>query len=621
MTPSTDSPENKVLPSKFGISAFHVKLKKTTNYKRLAKGANALFWINRCVDTVFVMDMTMQFFIMYPVTRRFGSFYVSDKKAIVMHYLRSWFGIDFISIIPFELIGVVVSSGDVVKLKALRAVRLLRLLKLIRIVRGFRILHRWEVEMTFSYRKLTLWGLLVTVCLAAHWMSCVLGMINSIQGDACYQTPEDPPDCVVTWFSSFANGILDQGLEVSSFRAYLASLHVTATILVHPYQAAATSEAEQVCFTILVFLGGFIWTRVISRTTAVQTSLDRHGIYYRQTMDDLNMNVNDLMLSADLQKRLRSFFTNTRDTSQRSTWADLTKRMSPCLQNEVAVELHKVWLRRVPFLAGSSRYLIADLARRITTEHYAQRETFGSNFRLYVMNRGLCSRTHGFRARIRLMLPGSVWGMEHLVFYSAHLFEPNSSTTITFCEVLVLTRDAFEQVKVDYPENNVKIRKFFVKMVVIRGIIAFARECVHKEEAEKQKLLRVSCRNSLVTQAPSQDDLFYSEGSDSEEHSASDQHHFHRLRMQREMTRRLEKFSRRRQSMEAGRTSYSTGNFSFNHENGTSIDVHALQMMEDRLAARIDAHFSVLQQNIESFKKDMREDMEASGFVRARHDI
>ena len=41
-------------------------------------------------------------------------------------------------------------------------------------------------------------------------------------------------------------------------------------------------------FTMLLLIGGFMWTQVISRSTAIASSLNAHQLAHQQTMDDLN---------------------------------------------------------------------------------------------------------------------------------------------------------------------------------------------------------------------------------------------------------------------------------------------------------------------------------------------
>ena len=92
--------------------------------------------------------------------------WVDEPKLIVCHYLKGWFVLDIISILPFDLASLKdpnedpdaeSSSSDLSVLKLVRIIRLLRLIKLVRLVRGARILKRWESKLAINYSTLTLW--------------------------------------------------------------------------------------------------------------------------------------------------------------------------------------------------------------------------------------------------------------------------------------------------------------------------------------------------------------------------------------------------------------------------------------------------------------------------------
>ena len=117
---------------------------------------DALFFVNRLVDLVFVSDMVMNFFLMYRENAELGGGMVRDKKRIRRHYLRGWFALDFISILPFDIVAFALRSSSLGKMKALRIIRLLRLLKLVRILRASRIFKRWESSIAVSYTYLAL---------------------------------------------------------------------------------------------------------------------------------------------------------------------------------------------------------------------------------------------------------------------------------------------------------------------------------------------------------------------------------------------------------------------------------------------------------------------------------
>merc|ERR1719161_1273419 len=92
----------------------------------------------------------------------------------------------------------------------------------------------------------------------------------------------------MTWFSPAAMEYNSQGQELTSYRKYIVALYAASTMIVHPHVYSPQNEWERQPFIVLIFVGGFIWTRVISRSTALITSMDRHNIHYQSTMDDLN---------------------------------------------------------------------------------------------------------------------------------------------------------------------------------------------------------------------------------------------------------------------------------------------------------------------------------------------
>ena len=63
---------------------------------------DAVFFINRSVDTGFVIDMILQFFLTYPVKTALGPTHERRHLMNVVHYLRGCFAVDFMSISPLR---------------------------------------------------------------------------------------------------------------------------------------------------------------------------------------------------------------------------------------------------------------------------------------------------------------------------------------------------------------------------------------------------------------------------------------------------------------------------------------------------------------------------------------
>ena len=78
---------------------------------------------------------------------------------IRQHYLKGWFTIDLVSLLPFDFFAMF--SGPkarlaLERLKILRMIRLLRLLKLARMLRASRMLKRWEAKISIPYSTISL---------------------------------------------------------------------------------------------------------------------------------------------------------------------------------------------------------------------------------------------------------------------------------------------------------------------------------------------------------------------------------------------------------------------------------------------------------------------------------
>eukprot|EP00435_Cladocopium_sp_Y103_P021003 s4105_g5.t1 len=70
-----------------------------------------VFVTSLVVDFLFLIDMCLQFFTAYVQRTPRGDELEVRSKQIVMHYLSTWFVLDFITLIPFELVAFLSSSA------------------------------------------------------------------------------------------------------------------------------------------------------------------------------------------------------------------------------------------------------------------------------------------------------------------------------------------------------------------------------------------------------------------------------------------------------------------------------------------------------------------------------
>ena len=68
--------------------------------------ANALFAVNQVVNLIFIVDIFLQFFLPIKTSVKEGGRTIRDHRIIAKAYLRGFFVIDFLSVIPLDIVDV-----------------------------------------------------------------------------------------------------------------------------------------------------------------------------------------------------------------------------------------------------------------------------------------------------------------------------------------------------------------------------------------------------------------------------------------------------------------------------------------------------------------------------------
>lgn len=433
-------------------------------------------WIfNMFATFYFMCDLSIQFFLPYQVPTRFGHRIERRHSKIAKHYAKRWMLVDFVSVVPFELIYPCGREG--LNLGVLRTIRLLRLLKLLRLLRGIRMVQRWHTTIGFSMRKSMLYQLLGFVMIAAHWLACFLGIMSRLQQEEC---PEDSGlglaaqgggGCrASSWLAAAVRSRYDFAYDPTGDQnvldAYLVALHASMSIIAHPHSYQPTSSMERACFILLMLLGGIFWTQIISRSTAIITSLSKHSNAHLTRIDDLNSSCADLSLPHDLRKKLRRFFLCMEDASKYDTWKGIVHKMSPKLRRDACREINRNWLTKINFLSSCSAGMLAEVAEAMENSCFSELERFGSLWTMYILIDGMAV----LRGSGKVSTAGAVWGEDHLLLSCEALLSNNAAGALAFAQCQTLTRKNFMSVVARHPEEQKRLRTQTVKLAIIRGI-------------------------------------------------------------------------------------------------------------------------------------------------------
>ncbi|CEM39207.1 unnamed protein product [Vitrella brassicaformis CCMP3155] len=434
-----------------------------------------LFVVNRLIDLLFLVDMIFNmFFVMYlKQDSKTGARWVKDRRMIMRHYLKGWFAIDLLSILPFDVLGLLYESKTIQRLKIVRALRLLRLLKLARVLSTSRVFKQMETSVSWPYGKIALVKFAVLIVVAGHWMACCWGLVGRMEESIAKESGPLPPGADLEAARNWLEYVqMDKGGPESDdhFGIYAVSIYwavMTLTSIGYG-DIHAQNTTEYLISTALMVIGACIWAFIIGTACGILSQLDVYATSFNQTMDELNFMLHDRSIKGDLRRRLRLFFHQSRSLQRLIFYNRLEAQMSPGLQGEMALATNERWISRVRWLRRTSVAFNIELAQSLIPAAYEQKEIIQLPCTMCFLVKGVAIRGD------KLVMKGSIWG-EDMILDSWKLIEHDPAVSLTYCEILYVTRSKLDELKLRHPGDAAIIREHQVRLAVRRAFLLFAR--------------------------------------------------------------------------------------------------------------------------------------------------
>lgn len=462
---------------------------------------DALFVVSILVDLIFFIDMFLQFCTAYSKRTVRGVEWEVRMHRIVAQYLKTWFFLDFITLIPFDLMAMGGEDSVVAELKTVKVIRILRLLKLMRLLKSSRIIHKLEIPMAIPYQQMALIRFLLVLGLVCHWLACLWALTLQLSDD---QSPK--------WIDGIRES--DQVNQISHVYTYLSAFYFcsyTMTSVGYGDLGPKNITERTVC-TMMILTAGLCWAYVLGEVCGIVTEMSIDSQRFRKRMHQLNAMMDHQDLPKALRLRLRSFFLQNRYQAFYLTQQELLKEMSPQLQSEVCTALHLPWIEKVSFLQqfmklirfqegkgvhiGPYHACIADISRELKSVAYAQQESFENVQVLYILSKGLVALDN------RIGHDGTVWG-EDFVLSDLSLIRPVDAFALTYVEVMCLSREGLmsvvERRKRTCPYLGRLVRRYCVRMAASRGVLAEARRRTRLTRLSKLRSSAAAPRSTVTS--------------------------------------------------------------------------------------------------------------------------
>lgn len=472
--------------------------------------------LSTIVDGILLIDVVLQFITMYPRPTQSGVVWEQKVSKITRHYVKTWFALDAITLIPFDIIELALNAQEVAvgDFKATKIFRTLRLLKLMRILKTSRWLHRVEITISLPYQQFALFRFLCILLLVCHWLACIWAMTLQL-------AEADKP----RWIDDIQE--IDNAWNIktveSPLRTYVSSLYFcTYTMTSVGYgDIGPKNILERVACTLIVLTAGLCWAYVLGEVCAIVSDMNAETQHFRKKMTELNRMMKEQNLPYALRCRMRSFFLQNRYQALYVTRQKLRECMSPQLQSEICIAVNAPWIQKVSFFStfmsiveasetngedvDAHRACIADVSQALLCGAFAQGERFDNVQVLYIVSKGIVALNS------RVGTNGAVWG-EDFVLSDTELIRPIKGCALTYLEVLYLTREVFMKViqrrQKTCPLLGQIVRKFCIRLAVRRAFVAEAHRRAGLDDAPKRQgaiLVRKSIIVPPVTIPPAQE--------------------------------------------------------------------------------------------------------------------
>ncbi|KAI2805179.1 Potassium voltage-gated channel sub H member 5 [Blomia tropicalis] len=327
----------------------------------------SLLVLDSIVDVIFFIDIVLNFHTTFVGP---GGEVVSDPKIIRVNYLRSWFIIDLLSCLPYDIFNAFDHTEDQGIGSLFSALKVVRLLRLGRVVR--------KLDRYLEYGAAMLILLLCFYMLVAHWFACIWYSIGRTDSEnyLTYSWLWKLGNVTQLPFHLRPNNVtarieLDGGPERSTM--YITSLYFTMTCMtsIGFGNVAPETDNEKVFTICMMVIGALLYATIFGHVTTIIQQMTSATAKYH----DMLNNVREFMKLHELPKAL----------SERvmdyvvSTWAmskgiDTKKVLSYCPKDmtaDICVHLNRKVFNEHPAFRLASDGCLRAMAMYFSMDHSA----------------------------------------------------------------------------------------------------------------------------------------------------------------------------------------------------------------------------------------------------------
>lgn len=290
------------------------------------------------MNIFFLIDIFMNFFTAsYTVDFQI----VDSQKEIAILYFKTWFMVDFISIIPFDLILLYGGVNQISRFSRIgKLYKIVRMMKMIRLLKIAKVRNKIVKDLSHvlrigvGFERLIF--MMLIFCLLVHVIACMWIFIGTFD-----ETSKD------NWI--YLKGIVDY----DDYEMYFTSVYFTVTTIVTVGYGdiVASSVGEKITAVLLMITGVISFSFATGALSSIIASIDSTEAKVKERMGTLSEIRQDYSIKGDLFNKLARYIRYDHSKKQR----DVIKFMEELphkLKIELGTAIHTKMYSAVAFFQG-----------------------------------------------------------------------------------------------------------------------------------------------------------------------------------------------------------------------------------------------------------------------------
>uniref|UniRef100_A0AAX7SED7 Potassium voltage-gated channel, subfamily H (eag-related), member 1a n=1 Tax=Astatotilapia calliptera TaxID=8154 RepID=A0AAX7SED7_ASTCA len=457
---------------------------------------NNVTWlvVDSIVDVIFLVDIVLNFHTTFVGP---AGEVISDPKLIRMNYLKTWFVIDLLSCLPYDVINAFENVDEVsAALKQGFGISsLFSSLKVVRLLRLGRVARKLDHYIEYGAAVLVL--LVCVFGLAAHWLACIWYSIgyyeiideetNIIRKDSWLYILAETVG--TPYYYNDSSGNWDGGPNNDS--VYITSLYFTMTSLtsIGFGNIAPTTDGEKIFAVAMMMIGSLLYATIFGNVTTIFQQMYANTNRYHEMLNSVRDFLKLYQVPKGLSERVMDYIASTWSMSR---GIDTEKVLQICpkdMRADICVHLNRKVFKEHPAFRLASDGCLRALAMEFQTTHCAPGDLI---YHAGESVDSLCFVVSGSLEVIQddevvaILGKGDVFGD---VFWKEVTLAQSCANVraLTYCDLHVIKRDALQKVLEFYTAFSNHFSRNLLLTYNLRKRIVFRKISDMKREEEERR--------------------------------------------------------------------------------------------------------------------------------------